>query len=830
LKDTPSQSAFSLSAGIILFLISTATLAYEINLTRLLSVTQFYHFAFMIVSIALLGFGASGTLLASLPGLGQRNLESNLGWLALASGVTMLGAYLLTNWLPFDSFSIAWDRRQVLILVLHYFVLTMPFFFSGLTVSLLLTAHSQSAGKIYSINLLGSSVGCLAALFAPTWIGGEGMISLSSAFCVSASLTSIFSHLSHLFHPGKKAEVYLRTFTSIVLILLICLDLVPRLLDKPGLPVMSLRLSPYKSLSYALQYPGAKLIYQRWNAFSRVDVVRSPGIRSLPGLSYRYLQPLPSQDGLLVDGNDLTPIVRDLEDTTFASYLPLALAFQLRPQANTLVLEARGGVDILVALAEGASHITAVEVNPLIVEAAATIYRLPGVETAILSDRAYLRRTTERFDVIILSLVNSYHPVRSGAYSLAEDYRYTVEAFQDAIAHLTPEGLLVVTRWHQSPPSEALRAFATAVTVLKRRGANPKEQMAVLRGYNAVTLFVKNGPFSPMELKIIRKFAAERAFDLDYLPDLHPQEVNIYNILPEPQDYLAYTDLLNAPSPEDYYAKYPFDVSPPTDDRPFFGHFFKWSQTREVMAELGKTWQPFGGAGYFVILALLILAILAAGVMIVLPALVFRQSTPSPLSVSPHSYSHNKHTGAIVYFGLLGLAFLLVEIPLIQRFILYLDNAAYAMTSVLFALLFFSGVGSRFSQRLPLVWALGLLTVLLIATPYYLPYVLLHTLGLPIEARLILTILILAPLGLLMGMPFPSGIHQLANYPGSEALVPWAWAVNGALSVISAVLAALIALSWGFTWVFRLGALCYAGAWLMARGTAFPASAQRRGQ
>lgn len=779
----------------------------------------------MIVSIALLGFGASGTILACYPGLGQKNLRSTLCWLALASGATMLSAYLLTNWVPFDSFSIAWDQRQVFILILHYLVLTTPFFFGGMMISLLLTAYSHVAGTVYSVNLLGSAIGCLTALFAPSRLGGEGMVSLSTVLCALAAIASVSFSPRTQQRTKRDSILFL---LAILLVLVPLFDLTPRLLGKPGLSVMKLKLSPYKALSYALQYPGAEITYQRWNAFSRVDVVRSQGIRSLPGLSYRYLQLPPLQDGLLVDGDDLTPIVRYVEDTSFVSYLPLAVAFQLRPEANALVLEARGGLDILTALASGARHVTAVEVNPLIVEAASPIYQAPRVTTVILSDRAYLRRTTERYDVIVFSLINSYHPVRSGAYSLAEDYRYTLEAFQDAIAHLNPGGLLVITRWHQIPPSEGLRVFATVFAALKQIGANPREQIAVIRGYNTVTLLVKNSPFSAAELEAIRDFAAHRAFDLDYLPDLHPDEVNRYNVLPEPQDYLAYMSLLNAPTLDEYYAKYPFDVSPPTDDRPFFGHFFKWRQAKEVIAELGKTWQPFGGAGYFVILALLILASGAAGVLILLPIAILRHSGLAVIKYS--QLMPRKRIRTLAYFGLLGLAFLLVEIPLIQRFILYLGNPAYAMTSILFALLFFSGIGSRFCQRIPLSWALGLLTLLLLSTPIYLPLILSSTLGLHLGLRLALTLIMLAPLGFLMGIPFPGGIHKLSEQPESNILIPWAWAINGALSVVAAVLAALLALSWGFTWVFRLGAFCYLGAWIMARGTAFPISAPHRVQ
>ncbi|MFH2113033.1 MAG: hypothetical protein ABIJ86_00835, partial [Spirochaetota bacterium] len=426
------------------------------------------------------------------------------------------------------------------------------------------------------------------------------------------------------------------------------------------------------------------------------------------------------------------------------------------------------------------------------------------------ADRTYLRREQEQsYDVILLSLTNSYHPVRSGAYSLAEDYRYTVEAFQDALTRLSPNGLLSVTRWLQDPPSEDLRTFALAVTALERSGKDPESQIVAFRGYNTITILIKNGAYMPDELGTIRAFASERAFDLVYAPDIRPEETNRYNILPESIYYQTFNELLKTNPRQAFYDAYPFDVRPPTDDHPFFGHYFKWSQAGQIMAELGRTWQPFGGAGYFVILALLALATLMAGLIILLP-LGFRK---------PVQETGARHQIFIVrpllYFGLIGLAFLLVEIPLLQRFILYLGNPAYALTAVLFSILLFSAMGSQLSHRVPHRAALLALVLLILITPYGLPYIFSLTLGLPLSFRLLLTCLTLAPIGFLMGVPFPAGIQWLQSlYTNEHSQIPWVWATNGAASVVASVLAALLALTFGFNWVLRLGALCYAGAWL----------------
>jgi hypothetical protein len=806
----------------------------------------------MIVSIALLGFGASGTALTIVPALQKAMPPLRLSQLALATGLSMFTAYLLTNWLPFDSFSIAWDHRQVWILILHYIALATPFFFSGMALGFLFSAAPQAVGTTYAVSLLGSAAGCVIALIAPARVGGEGMVTLSIAL---ASLAGLVSSLRTWRFPNPRLLLTLGMF------LFALLDLGLHFMGPSGFSFMELRLSPYKSLSYALQYPGSSVISRQWNAFSRVDVVRSGGIHSLPGLSYRYLEPLPSLDGLLVDGEDLNPVLDTSTSPGFVEYLPNAVAFKLRPRASTLILEPRGGLDVVTALDMSSGPVTAVEINPLIADVVPA-YEKPRVVVHVESDRSYLSRTPIQFDVIVFSLTSSFHPVRSGAYALGEEYRYTVESFREALAHMGADGLLVATRWLQNPPSEDLRLFALAVTALEENGADPRWQIVAFRGYNTATLLIKNSAFTARELSSIREFAGERAFDLTYLPRIRPDQTNKYNILPESIYYQTYISLLETNPRARFYAAYDYDVRPPTDDHPFFGHYFKWSQAPQVVAEFGRAWQPFGGAGYFVVLALLLLAVVLASFFILLPVAAWKRASRRVISTSPFSLRH------LVYFGLLGLAFLFVEIPLLQRFILYLGHPAYAISMVLFSLLLFSGVGSRWSDRIAPRVALPALVILILLTPILLPRLFAWTLGLPLVIRLGLTSLLLAPVGFLMGIPFPAGIRLMERQPargvgnepstpargahlpygvwrtparfarqigsagedrGTESQVqgiPWVWAVNGAASVVASILSALLALTFGFNWVLRLGALCYAIAWFTV--WTWPQTAQYR--
>ncbi len=304
----------------------------------------------------------------------------------------------------------------------------------------------------------------------------------------------------------------------------------------------------------------------------------------------------------------------------------------------------------------------------------------------------------------------------------------------------------------------------------------------------------------------------KRAFDLIYAPGLQAEETNQYNILPESVYFQAFSGLLETLPREAFYGTYPYDVRPPTDDHPFFSHYFKWSQAREVLAELGKTWQPFGGAGYFVILALLLLAVFLAVGLILIPALARPRSSFQQDAAKP---GWRGAVPPLAYFWLIGFAYLLVEIPLIQRFILYLGHPATAITAVLFTLLLSSGAGSRLSSRFSTRTTLAILVALLFIVPMGLPPLFDGTLGLSLPHRLVITGLFLAPVGFLMGLPFPGGVRWMVKERHAGAYIPWIWAANGAASVVSAVLAALLALTFGFTWVFRFGALCYAGAFLV---------------
>lgn len=781
-----------------LALLSAAALAFEITLTRLFSVTQWYHFAFLAVSVALLGYGASGTALSLVPRWARLPTARRASTLAGLFAASVVGAYLSLNHLPFDSYRIAWERSQLLYLLLYYLALTAPFFFSGLVTGMLLTAHARCAARLYAANLLGSAVGAVVPVLVMARVG-EGTVLVIAALGLLAAFTFLLQRL-----PAERS-VSLRSSVLVhqtVLLGASCFLLVLSVfLPAP----FRLRLSPYKGLSQVLLFPDAEVVWQRWNAFSRVDRVESSAIRSAPGLSLTYPGRFPQQDGVFVDGDDLSPVVSAKARQDYVAYLPVALPYRLRGGGRALLLEPKGGLDVQVALSQGAASVVAVESNPLLVESAGSVYLDERVEVVNEEGRHYARRSDETFDVIHLALGDGYRPVTSGAYSLGERYDLTVEAFEDYMKRLRPDGLLVIERWMQLPPSELLRAGAIAAEALRQTGVDePAAHLAVIRDWQVGLVLVKNGAYTEQELAAIREFSRARSLDLVALPGLEEEEANQFNVLDEPVYYRAFLQLLTDPA--EAYAEKGYDVSPPTDDRPFFFHFFKWGQTRAVLQQLGRIWLPWGGSGYFVLVALLAVATVTSGVLILLPLAFSKRGKEEKRGLRGR---------VLAYFGLLGLGFLFVEIPLMQRFILFLGQPVYAFAGVVASLLFFSGLGSLASPRLSPGRTLPLLVGAILLYPLGLPLLFDALLGAPLGLRLLATVLCLAPLGFLMGTPFPGGLAWLrARAPG---MIPWAWAVNGCMSVLASVLAAMIALSAGFSWVLAAAALAYAGAWLALR-------------
>jgi hypothetical protein len=406
-------------------------------------------------------------------------------------------------------------------------------------------------------------------------------------------------------------------------------------------------------------------------------------------------------------------------------------------------------------------------------------------------------------------LLDSFAASGSGAQALSESYLYTVEAIQEYLAHTTPGGMLAITRWLKLPPRDSLKLVATVIAALRKIGASqPEQQIAMIRSWNTSTLLVRNGEFTTDDIAVIREFAHSRSFDTAFYPSMPASDANLFNRLDQPFLYDGVTALLGN-NADSFTERYKFHITPATDDKPYFFHFFKWSTLPEVM-----TLRKRGGAaliewGYLILIATAVQAAIAGAILILLPLSRIRRSWP-------------RGTGARMgsYFFLLGLAFLFVEIAFIQKFILFLSHPLYAVAVVLSGFLVFAGFGSAYSGRLVQKVGGGERSAVTIAVAGISAFALLYVTVLPLlfqqlmglgdAIKIGLSLLLIAPLAFCMGMPFPIGLNRVAD--SAPDFIPWAWGLNGFASVMSASLATLLAIEFGFTAVVLLALGLYASA------------------
>lgn len=785
-----------------ILLVSSATLLFELTLMRLYALAQGHHYAFMSVSVALLGNALSGTVAALFS---RRTLRALDGWATPLLPLALLGAYLVLAHLPFDAYLLAWEPRQLVRLLQNWLTLTLPFALSGYLLLRAIGAEGEHGHMAYGANLAGSAAGGVLLLALLPLVGAEG------AVLVAAILAALGGALLQLGPADAAPQTRRRALASALAVGLACGAL---LAARPGWLVLPL--SPYRSLSQLLLTEGAELRYQAWNSHSRVDVVAAPSLHSAPGLSLTFTGDLPPQMGIAVDGGDLCPIARRATpaDEAYLRYLPEALPYELRPRARALVLTPCGGTQVALALAHDAATVAASEANATVQHVLTTVfgeytdhlYRDPRVTVRIEGGRTALSRAGEPFDLVVLPLTRPFAPLTAGTYALSEDYVYTIEGLSAALLRLDTRGLLVMTRWVQEPPAEMLRAAALLIEALARQGvAQPGEHLFVYRTWSTVTLLASPTPLAAAEVAALKARCNTLGWDVLHAPgaaDATPR----YHLGGGADEGALLSALLTARDREAFYRQQMYDISPPSDDRPFFEHYFRWAQLPGVIARLGKTWQPFGGSGYLLVLALLVAAVAAAAALTMLAQRAERNAWP-------------QRQRAVAYMALVGLAFMLVEMPLLQQFILYLEHPARAAALVLATLLLASGVGSLLAGRAPLRLGLVLLGLLIPVGTAALPALVRLTLVWPLLARAGLCVLALAPLGLLMGLPFSGALRRLGA--SRERALPWAWAANGGASVVGTLLATVLALASGYRLVLWLGAGCY----LLAALCLWPAEA-----
>ena len=600
-------------------LLSACVLAYEVLLTRLFSIVLWHHFAYMIISAAMLGYGASGTALALL----KEKIIPHVGtvYVMAATGMAFLmpAAFLLTQQVPFNPLELLWDKTQLAKLLAIYLLMMLPFFCGGLGIGLILWHFGKEAGRIYAFDILGAGVGSLGVIGVLFLVPPNKVLIVLAALALLAAAVAIIE-------LKMRPKWLVGVFAGLAFLVAVAL---------PG-DWLQVHLSPYKDLSEALNVAGAKVIEQRSSPLGQITVVENTRIpfRHAPGMSLNAMDEPPPQLGVFVDGEGPSILTRfdgNLAPLAYLDQFTSALPYHVlarphvRPQV--LVLGAGAGSDVLQALYFRAASVDAVELDRNVInlvrqrfhDFAGDLYARPGVHVHEGEARGFANASREHYDLVQVALLDSFGVASAGLYGLSESYIYTVEALQTYLSRLRPGGILAVTRWLTLPPRDALKLFATAALALERSGVpDPGKRLVMIRGWKTVTLLVKNNDFTASEIEAVKEFSRKRSFDVAYYPGMRADEANRYNVLVQPYFFEGAVALLG-PQRQNFIDRYKFYIEPATDDRPFFFHFFKWEAAAELFALREQGGMPLLDWSYPLLVAALLQAFIVSVLLILAP-------------------------------------------------------------------------------------------------------------------------------------------------------------------------------------------------------------------
>jgi hypothetical protein len=769
--------------------IAGSILMVELALTRIFSVTMYYHFAFLAISIALFGLSASGVYV--YVGRNAFNRRSTAALLTVHSLLFAVVTVLALAALVRIRVGLNYSPENLAKMIAIYTLAALPFFAGGAVISFAITRLKTQVNLVYGADLIGAAVGCLLLLPLLNRFGAPGVVLLAA---VLGSLAAL------LFSPAKAMGR-----TALLAALAV------------GLPggLQLLGSAPF-DVSNTKGHDTDTVLFSKWNSFSRVAVYdRSHGDWSL---SSKYTGPRPDTRFMDIDSAASTPIVRfdgDLSKVEYLKYELTGLAYHLvegrgardegRGTENNftaLVIGPGGGRDLLTALVFGAGRVDGVEVNPIIAndvmlnhfrDFSGSIYESPKVSVFVDDGRSFIRRSQTRYDIIQASLVDTWAATAAGAYTLTENTLYTREAFEDYYDHLTEDGILTITRW----VFDGLRLVSLAQAACETRGCGAASQMAIVQQDRVATFLFKKTPFAAAEVERLRTISSELGFTVLYAPGQTAADND-------------YAKLILAADRREFFDRYPNDVSPTTDNRPFFFHTTKIRD--QFQTAFGRS--MLFGNGLSALMTLMAISATFVTLFVV-----------GPLALSGSELRGSRWPRWLAYFGSLGAGFMLIEVALLQRFVLLLGHPVYSLTVTLFSVLLGTGIGSLASRhisdqrlsrttQLVIVGIVGVAILGIVALPPIINWAITAS----HSARIALTVLLIAPAGVLMGMPLPAGIRLMtANH---SDLVPWAWGMNGALSVIGATLAVFIAMNWGFSVTLMTGAAIYLTAAVLLAGSA----------
>jgi hypothetical protein len=769
--------------------VSAALLMTELALTRIFSVTMYYHFAFLAISIALFGLSASGvftyTARRVLAGFDTRALLTGG---AMLHGVVTLAALAC---LVRIRVGLNYSPENLALMLAIYALAALPFFTGGTVIAIAFARGGQRINVLYAGDLIGAAAGCLVLIPLLNRLGAPGVVLAASALSLAAAVA---------FATGSQ-----RRRVSVAAALLFSVPLGLQLAGAAPFEVVDTK-----------GHEGDRILFSKWNSFSRVAVYdRAAGDWSL---SPRFAGARTDSLFMDIDSAAATPILRGTGNPADAAYLRYeltALAYHLaeRPTGfRALVIGSGGGRDLLSALVFGATHVDGVEINPIIArdvmlgrfrEYSGGLYAHPQVAIHVDDGRSFVRRSAERYEVIQASLVDTWAATAAGAYTLTENSLYTTEAFGEYLDHLTDDGILTITRW----VFDGLRLVSLAQAACEERGLDAAQHLAVVRFDRVATFMLKRTPFTPAEVARLERLADELGFTVLYAPGVAGEDEGDDPV--EMQRYgtsaADYRRLILATDRDAFLAAYPLDIAATTDDRPFYFHTTRLRHQFDVA--FGRS-MLFGNG----LSALLTLMGIAAALVLLFVV------GPLVLSGRPGE----GWAGWLAYFAALGAGFMLLEVALLQRFVLLLGHPVYSLTVTLFSLLLGTGIGSFLGRRVPdaSIRRAVFLTLLAIAavalvSATALTVLIDRAMPWPLWARIAAAAGVLTPLGILLGLPLPGGVRLLAGT--KPDLIPWGWGINGAFSVVGATAAVFVAMNWGFSSTLSIGALVYGVAAVLIR-------------
>jgi spermidine synthase len=779
------------TANTAVFVTSFSVLCYEIIFTRVFAYSQWHNLSSLIITIALLGFGASGTAAA----LCGKLIEGKYGKFMFASSllfpVSIAAGFYASAFLDFNPYEMAFNTQQAVYFFLYFLLMGIPFFAGASVIYMALLRYNIPSA--YFFNLLGSGAGALAAMVFLFFLHPYDIMTLIVFIAFIPAL---------LASPGSR-----KNLTVVALCAAVTAASAFYISGLPGFK----KVSQYKSISGALNLPGSRVLYSGYSPLSVVQVVEAKGLRSTAGLSVACPHHVPVQKGIFFDGDSMssvTPFDGDMNKVRYIEFLASYLPYYLRKDndpGKMRIIGSGGGESILKSILSGFEKVDAVEVNGNVIslmknkfsEFSGNIYNRENL-TVINSDgRSYIKQTDEKYDLIEISLLDAYNTAASGVYALNETYLYTTGSFRDYFSRLTDKGMLSVTRWITTPPRDTLKLFNTAIESLAGMNIKNKENhLAAIRSLQTVTLLVSKRPFTHERISGLRKFCAEKYFDIIYCPGIQSAESERFIKLQEPVYYDAFMKLLSDEKGR-FVDGYDFDITAPSDDRPYFYNFFK-PRFLDYIKKYGPAQVPVTEWGCLILLIILVPVVIISFVCIVIPVMSGGKG--------------NRNPGMILFFSLIAAGFFSIEMPLIQKMVLFLGHPSYSISVIIAGMLIFSGTGSWFSDRIfpekyRILVASLFVGAIILLYQLILDRMLAQLMPLNVILKILVVLALVAPPAFFMGFPFPQGLVRVKE--GNPGSLPLAWGVNGFFSVISIIAAALIAILSGFRAVFLTAAACY---------------------